>query len=298
MVDNVDGPPETGHNHTSSNTDSNDLAPVTPAPPGEPGDVQSPEQPQEAVPTKPLVDAHSTTEQAAPNPDSVATDMDTTQNERQTPRPPSEPQGALQPEQSQENATPKTSKPASKALMDAIVALGANMEKFEVGLKNERAATKKREETIDKLHADLRQARSGTDLQLAMPVYRAVTRVLDDMSIDLERIRATRDVGGVERDPLKLLTEYRDALLIALSQAGLEQESEAELMDLVGSKHEARRMQAVGIVPTADQTLHSQVIEVVSPGYHYDDVLVIPTRVRVYKYQETGQTDNQTEETP
>lgn len=169
---------------------------------------------------------------------------------------------------------------------EELAILREQLDQINHQLAIDRKALRQRDDTLTRLHQDLMDARAGIDAKLLMPVFGEIVRVVDQMSQHLQRIECGGTTDGSKVDALKVIKEYQEMLVVALDNCGLTQLSELELETIKAKGYTPREMKIVSAVDTDNSDLDRQVKRIVSPGYIYNDKLVFPTKIDVFRFKQ------------
>ena len=161
-------------------------------------------------------------------------------------------------------------------VLAAISELRATIGELAAQAAREHDRARAREQVIDRLHADVQQARAGEARELLRPAVTDLRRLRDDLCAQARSVPEMMARAEVA----VLLESYADSVVLILERCGIIVVRPEPL-----TAFDPRRQQASGVAETSDPELDGAIASVVSDGYAEEATgrQVAPARVMVYR---------------
>jgi len=154
--------------------------------------------------------------------------------------------------------------------------LGRRLDGLQSAFDREVRAEATREKVVDRLHAELQEAKQDVILGMMRPVFVDLIQLHDDIG---KIVDAQDDPDRAFARLLDLMRGFQQGVEDILLRQGVEP------FEVEGDAFDARRQRAIATVPTDDPNLARQVAARHRPGFRSGDRVIRPEVVSVYAHR-------------
>ena len=146
-----------------------------------------------------------------------------------------------------------------------------------------------KERTIDALHKELQSYREGMHFKILQPIFLDLIQVYDDLCAITEPVAPADTMSDTEAGLCRNLESFRYSIEDMLERYGVTiyEQSEETLVP--------RRQRPVKVVNTDLPEYNGRIVERIRKGFEFEDKVLRPEIVAVFKYVKPEMTETETE---